>query len=182
MKNILRTIYVMVFTCVFSSCTTVEQQPLDYEQIADQITAKTGKQLKKEKGLILVGTGGRMMNDIQMMAMSFFLYHEVSLEEARELVVYAAEKYLNNINANKKITPFLHDTPFTKKNIEINLFIYKPDRSSLDSDKIYYISMLKGGLSYYAKAPDRTKALIKETYEEALEIVNNEKNSLPKAS
>jgi hypothetical protein len=181
MKDYLQISAIVIFIYVLSSCSSIEYQSPRYVQLAHKITDQTGKQLKKEKGLILVGTGGGMMNDIQMMAMSFFVYQELSLSESREMVVYAAKKYLENINAKEEIRAHLHNNPFTARDIEITLFIYNLDQSSLAPDKIYYISMLKGILSYYAKIPDKTKPLHKESYEEALEIVNSENNSLSKA-
>jgi hypothetical protein len=180
--NTLLSLGMLFFICVFSSCTTIEKQPLDYEQIADQITAKTGKQLKKEKGLALVGTGGRMMNDIQMMAMSFYLYHEVSLEEARELVVHIGGKYLKNINECEEIRPHLHDNPFTAKNIEIRIWASNPDRTNLPPDKIFCFTINKGLVSYFTRKLSYYNPLLEETYEEALEIVSNKKSPLPKAS
>jgi hypothetical protein len=182
MRSIIQALGTVLFIYVFSSCTPAKKQPLDYEQIADQITAETGRQLKIEKGLILVGIGGGMMNDIQMMAMGFDLYHELSLKEARELITYVAEQYLGNINQSKEVRPYLHNDPFTIKNIEIRIWILKSDRSNVPLGEINYISALKGNVFYYTKELDEKRSFLKETYEEALEIVNNEKNSLPKAS
>ena len=44
------------------------------------------------------------MNDIQMMAMSFHFYQEVDLKKARELLVYAINEYLLDINNNASLT------------------------------------------------------------------------------
>ena len=78
------------------------QEP-DYEKIADQITKRTAKKLEQQNKLCLIGIGGQMMNDIQLMRMCFHLYREVTLEEARELVIAAANEYLSDINNNEKI-------------------------------------------------------------------------------
>src|SRR3972149_10675641 len=85
------------FFC-FSSC---GYQVPEYEKIADAITAKTAKKLEKEKGLLLIGTGGQMMNDIQMMMMGFFFYRVVDIETARQLLVDSVEEYLSAINSNE---------------------------------------------------------------------------------
>jgi hypothetical protein len=91
---------VVIALAIFTGCYLSEPH---YIKLADQITLKTAKELRKEDGLILVGTGGRMMHDIQMMAMSFDVYHEVDLSEARRLLVHAVEKYLSAINSDEKI-------------------------------------------------------------------------------
>ena len=182
MKGLLLGLGIPLVLYLFYFYTSIENQSPRYVQIAHKITQETGKQIEKEKGLVLAGTGGGMMDDIQMMAMGFDLYHEVSLKEARELVVYATEKYLENINAKKEIRAHLHNSPFTAKNIEIRIWISNPDRSNLPFNSIKYISGLEGRISYYSKVSGKPKLLLRETYEEALEIVNNENNPLTKAS
>jgi hypothetical protein len=54
-------------------------QSIDYEIIANKITEQTAKKLENQKKLYLIGTGGKMMNDIQAMDMGFDLYYEVDL-------------------------------------------------------------------------------------------------------
>ncbi|CCB87955.1 hypothetical protein [Simkania negevensis] len=162
----------IVFTLIiaFLGCSSFGHRFVDYERIADRITAKTAKKLEKQKNLRLIGTGGGMMNDIQMMEMSFQYFQEVDLQKARELVVYAVKEYLTDINSNEKVRPYLHEYPFTAKNVEIRIWIYNPDRSRLPSDKIYYISSIDGVLSYYIRGPEEYSrlAVCEETYEEAL--------------
>lgn len=172
----------LIFTCgvmfsfLFGCCSSWHSLP-DYEKIADDITEKTAQKLKEQKNLYLVGTGGGMMNDIQMMAMSFHFYQEVDLEEARELVVYAANEYLLDINNNEEIRSYLHEYPFTAKNVEIHIWVYEPDRSRLSPEKIYYISAINGVLNYYIRGLEEYSrvAICKETYEEALQAISFQK-------
>ena len=60
-------------------------QHVDYEIIIDKTIDQTAKQLKKEKDLFMIGTGGQMMGDIQLAEISFQYFHLVNLEEARAL-------------------------------------------------------------------------------------------------
>ncbi|CCB87958.1 hypothetical protein SNE_A00800 [Simkania negevensis Z] len=151
-------------------CSSLGNRFVDYERIADRITAKTAKKLEKEKNLRLVGIGGRMMDDIQMMAMGFDYFHEVNLQEARGLVVYAIKEYLADINKSEKVRPYLHNYPFTAKNIEIRIWVYNPDRSEPSPDKICCISATNGMISYYVQGPEEYSRLVicEESYEEAL--------------
>ena len=115
-----------------------------------------------------------MMHDIQMMAMSFDLYHEIDLKEARKLLVYVINEYLSEINSNVEVRPFLHEYPFTAKNVEIRIWAYNPDRSKLPPEKIYYISAINGNLNYYRRGPKKytRQAICEETYAEALKLIN----------
>ena len=145
----------------------------DYEKIANKITERTAKELQEQKNLYLVGTGGRMMNDIQAMDMSFCFYEEVDLKAAKELLIYIIDEYLSAINNNKEIRPYLHEYPFTAKNVEIRIWIYEPDGSRLSPEKIHYVSSIDGVLDYYIRGSGHRQAICEETYEEALKLVKN---------
>ncbi|NNM43196.1 MAG: hypothetical protein HKM07_02510 [Chlamydiae bacterium] len=136
------------------------------------MTIQTGKKLKDEKGLILIGTCSQMMDNIQLMGMSFNFYQTVDLSHARELLIYSIEKYLSSINSDQKIRPYLHEYPFGAKNVEISIHFYNPDGSDVALDKIYYASAIDGKLSYYVDLPEKysRKSIHEETYEQALQL------------
>jgi hypothetical protein len=163
---------VVIALTIFTGCHFFEPY---YIKLADQITIKTAKQLQQEDNLILVGTGGRMMHDIQMMAMSFDIYHEVDLNEARELLVHAVEKYLLAINSDEKIRPYLHEYPFNAKNIEIRIWILNADKTVVALDKIFYCNAIEGICNYYLHLPEiySRKLICEETFEEAVEKVKD---------
>ena len=156
------------------SCSSFTSQEPDYEKIADKITVKTAKKLEEEKGLILIGIGGRMMHDIQMMMMGFNYYHEVDIDNARHLLVDSVEEYLSAINASEEVRPYLHEYPFTAQNIEINIYFYKPDKHEVPLGKIMIAAAEKGKLIYYIDEPETyaLKRICEEPYEDALKAVN----------
>lgn len=98
-----------MFSFLFG-CSSFGYQSPRYVKLAHEITEKTAKELKAQKNLYLIGTGGQMMDDIKMMAMSFNYYQEVNLKTARELTIYAIDEYLSAINNNnKEVRPYLHE-------------------------------------------------------------------------
>ncbi|MEX0962284.1 MAG: hypothetical protein WDZ28_05465 [Simkaniaceae bacterium] len=143
------------------------------EKIVNQITKETAKKLKEKKNLILIGTGGQMMYEIKMLAMSFDYYQEVDLKTARELIIYIINEYLSAINGSKEIRPYLYEYPFTAKNVEIRIWVFEPNGSNPPLDKIYYISAIDGNLAYYLDLPEThsRRAIHKETYERALQEI-----------
>ncbi|GEM_PF-1055380 len=176
MKRFLIEKWIFFILFSFSSCSVFSS---DDEKIVDKITEKTAKELKTQKNLCLVGTGGQMMYDIKMLAMSFYYYQEVNLRTARELVVYAINKYLSEINSSKEIKPYLHTVPFTAKNIEISIWVFEPNGSNPPLDKIHYISAINGNISYYLDLPETysRQVICEETYEEALHKIDLNQNS-----
>lgn len=165
--------YFGVMSIMFS-CSSFFSEKTDYESIADKITEKAAKKLKGERGLVLAGTGGQMMNDIQMMSMGFNFYKVVDIDAARQLLIDSVEEYLFEINANKEVRPYLHNYPFTAQNVEVVIYFYNPDGSKVPSDKITIAAAEQGKIIYYVDYPERytIKSIHEETYENALKIVN----------
>lgn len=173
MKRFLNLFLVLLIIFLAFGCDSMTYKLSDDEKIVNQITQETAKKLKEKKNLILIGTGGQMMHEIEMLAMGFHYYQEVDLNTARNLIVYAINEYLSDINNNKEIRPYLSNYPFTSKNVEIRIFIYGPDRRKLPPEKIGYISSLKDIIRYYTRSDD-DHPIFKETYDEALKLVENE--------
>ena len=175
MKYFLRYVgmFVVVFLYIFgNSSQDVKSQ--DYEQIADKITERTARKLKKEKGLILIGTGGQMMNDIQMMMMGFHFYKEVDIDTARVLLVESVQEYLTAINSDEEIRPYLHDYPFTAQNVEIEIYFYEPDHSDIPEGKITIASTSDDKIVYYIHSPEthRLTRFYEETFQDALKAIH----------
>jgi len=156
-------------------CCSYSRHPLeDDEKLVNLITAKTAKKLENEKSLILIGTGGSMMDDIKMLMMGFEYRKAVNIAMARKLLIDSVEEYLSEINANEVIRAHLHNYPFTSKNIEIVIYIRNPDGSKVALDEFKVISALEGKMFYYVDCPEKhtLKAVYEETYEEALQLVS----------
>jgi len=141
--------------------------------ISNKIISQTAKQLKKEKGLIPIGETGQMMGDIQAIGLEFQYFQLVSLEEARELLVYAIQVFLKNINENKKIRPYLHNYPFTTENIKITIWINQPDELYPPLGNLELLA-LRGGMLYYKLARVAKGTPWPILHEEALKTLANE--------
>ena len=191
----MKTLYILII-CLFgllSSCDFVDpnQEPIhvgphvrdeDYEKIANGITYRVGKQLKKDINLQYVGGGGGMMDSIRMMAMSFQLFHEVDLPEARRILVCATTEYLNAINDSKRVRPYLRNYPFKVENIEIMIWVQTANNRDVAPDEIAFMSSDNGILIYKIvenRTPYTSKEIHQETYQEALKIIQEEDAANP---
>ena len=170
-----KTLISLLLIC--SSCISL---PEDYTHIAAKIRRKTATQLEKEKGLWAIGTPGQMYNDIEEIGLEFEYFHLVNLEEARELLVYAIQVFLNNINSNKEVRPFLHNYPFTTKNIEIRIWISQKSGEDPPLGNIEFIALRQNKLTYQLTRtikPGPWPILYEETYEEALEALGKQNST-----
>jgi hypothetical protein len=78
----------------------------------------------------------------------------------------AGSLFLRNINGNERICPYLKNDPFKPENIQIRIFLQKPDGSESELDKLTVIVMLDGKLKYRVDNPEtgRFKTIYEETY------------------
>ncbi len=179
MKNLIA--FIFLFFSDFLSLSSASEgfQAEDYVRIAYQIRSDVEKKLQKELQLDCIGTGGSMMDVVSLICMDFNYYDEVTLDQARRLIIEGSEVLLNAINSSKKIRPYLKGYPFTEKNIEIAIFINKPDGRDVAFDKISCVSQRRSQVLYQLYQPRGAgmsfKDLHKESYAEALRIVNEEK-------
>ena len=157
--------------------TPYKNAPSKDELIVKKITDSVAQKLLIKYNLHLIGTGAQMMNDIEMLAMDFYYYNEVDLQTARNLLVLAIQNYLDEINQNIEIRKYLKNYPFTAKNIEIGIHIFKPDGTKVPKDKIYYLSAINGILYYYLDDPTHFSRILfhQETFDDALKIIDGAK-------
>lgn len=122
--------------------------------------------MKTERGWYLNCTGGAMFNDIEKIAIGFEISEKVTLEKARALMVETALAYLNEINSDDKLRPYLHEVPFKPKNLDISLvFQFDPQ----DETSIKHVSLMFNEITYY-----KEKQFFEETFEEAQQKLKGE--------
>ena len=119
------------------------------------------------------------------MSITFNFYQESSIEEARELLVYATESYLSDINNDEEVRPYLHNYPFTYKNIRIAIHFYKKDGNDVSSEVLSIAVANKGRVDYYMddpKDPKRyaLKEMLEETFEDSQRLCKQAKDNSTK--
>jgi hypothetical protein len=168
-------ISLFVFGCEKSSPILYERDPkwkIADEIYDNEIGKKVFLQLKREKKLKVIesGWGLRGKKTIRCMHCGFQYFNEITLDEARELLVEAANLYLKTINENERIPPFLENYPFGPENIEIRIFIYDSKGKNPSKEKLQYITLQDGKFRYSTGELDSQglfKDICVETYEEA---------------
>ena len=111
----------------------------------NEIGKKVFAHLKKEKKLTVCesGFGLRGGDKIRCMHCGFDYFNEITIIEARELVMETANLYLKVINENEKIRSFLEKYPFGPDDIEIRFFLFNSDGSNPSLDRLQAISIVE---------------------------------------
>ena len=148
------------------------------EKIADEIMKNVALDLKTKLNLYPCGTGGRMMDEIKMLALAFDYYHPITIEQGRDLLVTSIDTFMKAVNDDERIRPYLANYPFEPKNIQIRIFLRNPDGSNPGPGKFAIIKSINGTLEYEIEDPPNPlfTTIHKESYQEAV-IAKNASNS-----
>ncbi|NGX48443.1 MAG: hypothetical protein K940chlam5_00028 [Candidatus Anoxychlamydiales bacterium] len=167
MRFVNLSIIVVLFFC--SGCSKTEYEKK--RNLENKIIGQTWRQLEKEKNLVPLGEGKSITPGSEYIGLYFQYFNPVTMEEARELVIYAAETLLHNLNSNEKLNESI-DKPYPVSWIEIRIHVYNPDYSNIQPPGISIIHLKRNTLTYLTEEK-RFEIIHKETYEEALEKLKN---------
>lgn len=166
--------YLYFMLLVLFLCSACVLDP-PHVKAAQKIMNSFTKKMKKE-GLILVGSGGSMMGDIQEINLDYETCQNVNVEQARMIFIKKTESLMYQINSDPEIRPYLHDYPFTSRNIFLEITFCKTDRDFVKPPNIAYVVLRthKDLVSYsiYDDQTERLATVYEEPYEEALKIYN----------
>lgn len=171
----IRILLSLIFTSLLSSFTYGDEY--DYGRMAHAIMNTYSEHLKKTKNFRLAGSGGSMAAELKVLNLMYFCNKELDLSQARRLYVEVVEGLLKVVNNTKEIRPYLHDYPFTSKNVKIQLGFFGNDGKGVKNKKIACIILTKKGNIDYAICKGNTEDwedFYHEPYEEALRIVQQE--------
>jgi hypothetical protein len=175
MRSIRMIILLIIFApLVFSFSFFKSKKPRDYEDMANEISAKVAKKLAKKHQMDWIGEGGGMMGSVYLIGLSFQIHHPLDRDEARERIVDCVEELLAAVNANEEIRPFLRDYPFTPKNVRVIIYSNHPDGREAFDPYISVVSVYtEDGISFSTTEPNKNtyKHRYRESYSKALAML-----------
>ena len=102
-------------------------------------------------------------------------------EELRKLFISLAQEMVNQVQLHPEIEPFLKKAPFGIENTHIIIYNYDSKGRNLQDPQISTADISEGIITYRTTDPEdhyRFKNRIKETYEEALQELQKDKNDI----
>jgi hypothetical protein len=171
----MRIIILLAITLFSISCENQVYNTSNKQKIANEVRSRVAMQLYKEKELYPSGSGAQMMNEIKMLALSFNYYKNINIEEAREMLISATDKFVNEVNSENEIIKYLYNEKFNQNNVEIRIFLKNRDGSTVSQGNLRVISILEGILEYDIGDPETglLKTIHRETYDEALKKIGS---------
>jgi len=151
----------------------------NYVKYTNQITSQFIKEMRREYNLFCSGTGGGMPYDVREVAVIFVSHQEVSIEEAREMLVHCTEALRSKINTHEKIRPFLREYPFPAERVEITISFRDEKNQYYGKEGVDFVFQVNGKIHYekFQRGRETFKGIAEEPYEEALKIVRGKESS-----
>lgn len=146
------------------------------------IFIKISKKFEDEHRLKQVAFFEEGMKKYNYVGLEFTSNRVLSKAEGRKFLIEAVEELKNEINSTPKLLPYLDPSPFTYDNIDIVIFDYNDDGSSIFYPNITVFNAFKGKILYKTKIPEKPYGYYtveEESYEDALKIVNAERGIDP---
>jgi hypothetical protein len=156
----------------------------EYISLSHKISDQFVKDYSKRTGVNITGSGGGMMDDIDLICLTFEGRQRLDVSGARRLYVDGVEDLLSRYNTSKIVRPYLHNFPFTIDNLRFMLGFEDGYGKHLASGFVALVLCANGKIyyCYYDPGVDELLDLHEETYEEALRIVHAEREQSKTAS
>ena len=90
---------------VLTSCSRESME----DKLSDRHMSAFGKEVQKTDNLYLVGTGGSARYGIDKLSLTFISPTTPTIEEARSLYLDIMNRFINRINEDEEIHPYLID-------------------------------------------------------------------------
>jgi hypothetical protein len=169
----------VIYLLFFFFITACTHQSAENKEAYRLMNSFAAKQEKKNK-LQVFGIGGSWYDNILILDLDFIGYRHVDIPQTRLLIVTCAEEFLNQINSDEQIRPYLNHYPFTVEDIHLGiLFNEKKTGRFVRPPNIAFVTLVSGNIIYtsdYDPLGPLTD-MHKESYEEALGIVNGEQQN-----
>ena len=163
----------MVVLSMFGFKSSPEPRELIDKKISDY-----SRILKNTNGLTLTGIGGGIRDEkIAIFGVGYEICKDVQINEARKNIVNLIEFYLHKINSDPELEGLLLNNPFNPKNLELGIRYVEPNGKYSSAIAHSFTKEGKVFYSNYDPINDRLERIHQETYEEALAIVNGQKNA-----
>jgi hypothetical protein len=161
---------------LFSSNEGIPKSDAIVHEIMDETFELLGKKYK-------INPAGMGINGhFEYLELTFQLFDVLTQDQLREMLFDCSEVFLEKINSNEKVKPFLKDVPFTQKNIGIVFFIRDENNQDVSDPNFCCVSVRRGDFQFSTKTRENRyqyKNSIEETYEQAFSKIAQSRNLTP---
>lgn len=138
-----------------------------------KIQAEHGSDQFKKRDLLLIGSGLSFPEKIRAHSVIFWAKGNVTIEEARRLLIEGCEDLLAITNTHTELIPLFSNFPFEGKNLNYDIFFFTEPYKPAEEPYVTMVANAEGRVYYTSYLKGFPREIHCETYEEALQIVKN---------
>lgn len=159
-----------------------------FEDAIDQLFERYTEEIWKEYGLHRWSLGGKLLGEVEEIGARYIVFQRATPEEARALLVQAAQKMMDAVNNNETLSPYLKESPFSVGRLKMHLAFRKRNYCNFNDDSMEGIALENGIITFYKDIPRTgnqeplrdTLPVAHESYQDALNLVQQTPISLEK--
>ncbi|MCH9613754.1 MAG: hypothetical protein SP1CHLAM54_07630 [Chlamydiia bacterium] len=104
------------------------------QDMAKSQAREVGKELYDKFGLYPMDVTVNIKNGVDLIDLRLYSYQILEEREAEELIKCSGIRFLEQVNGNKKLRPYLSHYPFTK--VSVRLYCFRDDLSEVPIGKV----------------------------------------------
>ena len=170
---------ILLLSIILAGCTFHEEYSNKRKQ-AYKTIAEVVNELNHLYQLNPVGIGeSANENYYTLIELDFYLYHKLSKDEGRKILIESTKILLDKINSNVELNQYLQPFPFTEKNVKLAIFVFEDGKQPYYPE-ICVFSCKKGKITYSTETPETKFGYYtteEESFEEALAIVKSQQTN-----
>lgn len=175
-------IYLLLFITLFTIYSTkVHSQHITpkYVPMAQKLRSEISDRIAKKYCMSLIGMEGGMSRHVNLLGAVFEIVGPKTKEELRSLLVASVEEFLQTMNSNEEIRPYLRNFPFDASNISIKIHVVDKQNKQIVHPNLCWGTAICGHISFYSDDENSMcgdyKSSEYESYQEAYAIVKGRK-------
>jgi hypothetical protein len=171
-------ILIALMTISFSMEPKMDQDLPDDDKMLYGFINREGKRLGVKYHMRQSATGIGGMDKVWLMSLAFDRYGEPLTEnEARKLIISCVDDFLEAVNKDEELKPYLKNYPLTAKNLELTIYNYDKNQVLHYFPYIAIVADSRGKIGFFTEDASvkygyHTKKY--ETYEESVAILKKE--------
>ena len=158
---------------LFAVFCNVHGSDANRDKLIKEVFNSVDQQMHEQYHSACFSRGGAMMTDIKSLKMSLWVQDSVTIDEARDIMVTFTELFLEAVNENPDLRPYLANFPFQPDNLGLMVAFLNEDCSETVEPEVDSVILANGTIYYAANALESifvSNDLQTETYDEALLI------------
>jgi hypothetical protein len=169
----------LILILLLGSCSYCSSKPKSkHSKIAETVTKRTVQRIESETSLRVTAFGGWTPdNQVRYLSIGFNHLGELSIEQARKFIIYCINEYMSETNTDIEIRPYLNPYPFTQDEMKLIIFIKKANGKDVNRGTFCVVVAQSGLIEYNMREPSskELRTILRESYEEAVDILEAEK-------